>query len=373
MSALVINDEETFLDYVYGVLIKNDEPRELVFNGWPQLSIDITGERYHSSLPTKLMEGFLSLQQGIDKAYATLLYDTSNRQKLTNVDKETLELVFKIEEGSTNASGPTGDWLNKILEKLEVVLENMSGKQKTAAIAIVALSVAATIITPSYFDHQTKETQEQTKQVQLQEETKQKEIAKNLEVIRAQENTKQTELVSDIATTAILDAQAKRDAIVTESIKELPTKAPKVIQHIDDGFKSVVRSVPDATKLVIGTATLEKEDIDRVSAKPDVVKDVSEKTDVFIIEYIKKRNVTGDLEGLLLGVVNTESDENFTIKVDTAFLKDDESRALYGSFEHSEKIQLNYQAKYKNGDIVEGRLIKVIFPDEPKKETPTKA
>lgn len=337
-QTLVIKSEQDFLGYAYGVLFENKEEQSINFDGWPTVNLDIKGNRYHSSLPTKLLEGLVSFQQEIDKAYACLQYDTSNRQKLTNADKDSLELVFTIKEGSTDASGGGSDWLNGVLDKLDVVFKDMSGLQKTALLSLLVLSVTGAYVAESFFDGQNKVAIEEQKSAASIESEKQR-----------------TEQIKTLTEVNALSIDALRHAVLDKSFKESPEKGLKVVEHIEEGYKNIVKAVPDAEQLAIGDTTFDKSDIKRISAKPDVVKDVEESTASFFIESLKKKP-----DYMIAGVVAVDSDLTFNLKVDTSFLQDDEKNAIHNAFRDESSVKLKYQANLKNGEIVNARLIKVV-------------
>lgn len=337
-QTLVIKSEQDFLNYAYSVLIKDENEQSINFDGWPTVNLDIKGNRYHSSLPTKLMEGLVSFQQEVDKAYACLQYNTSNRQKLTNSDKDILELVFTIKEGSTGASGGGSDWINGLLDKLDVVFKDMSGRQKTALLALLLLSVTGAYVGVSFLEGQNKVAIEQQKSITSVEVEKQR-----------------TEQIKTLSDTNALSIAALRDAVLNKAMAESPEQGLKVVEHFEEGYKNVVKSVPDADQMTIGDMTLNKEDIKRISVKPDVVKDVSEAAAAFFVESIKKKR-----DYMIVGVIAVDSELSFNIKVDTSFLKDAEKEALHNAFRDEHSIKLKYQANLKNGEIVNARLINVV-------------
>ncbi|STQ77443.1 hypothetical protein [Grimontia hollisae] len=326
---LVINSESDFLSYVLDVLVYEKQEQKLVFEGWPLVNINIKGERYHSTLPIKLMEAFIGLQQEFDKAYTWISYGTSNRQRLTNSDKELLELVFKIEEGSTQATGGGGDWLNSIFERLDVVLSDMNGRHKLILYTVIALSISGTIVGTNLLDNQTKRLTEEQK-------TEQIELLTNA-------NNRSLEIMREI----VLD-RIEKDAPETK----------KVIEHFDEGYKGIVKAVPDAESMSIGDQTLTKDDIERISTKPDVVKQVEDSKDTFIIEYIKKRPAYW-----IVGVQPTsDPDASYSIKAELQYLTQIQKTALHDAFRDEIPIELHYQATYKNGDISAARLLNVDIP-----------
>lgn len=362
----VINTEEQFLEYVDGVLNRNKEVEDFRFGAWPEINIDIKGKRYQSSLPVKLMEGFICFQQSVDKAYSTILYDSSSRQKLTSIDKEILELVFTIEKGSTNATGGGGDWLNALFEKLDVVFNGMTGKEKIALIAIVAISIAGTYIGHTYIENQTKQQQEIAKVELEKERTKQmensaREHAKTVEALSRAHSEQIKSLLEQQQSMHLANQRVDilRNSVFISAISEKPDLGLRVYEHLENGYRDIVKSVPDATKLEIGGAKLSKKDIKNVSKRKEVVRDIKEETKTFTIDSMKKKGAN-----IILGVSQPNSEDSVNIKVDTGFLRLAELTKLHQAFEHSEELTLKYQAKYADGQMTEGRLISIEETDE---------
>lgn len=338
MTQLVIENEAQFLEYLNGVLCEDKEPKDLRFVGWPSVNIDIKGKRYHSSLPTKLMEGFVTFQQELDRAYALIQYRVANRQKLTNGDKEALELVFKIEEGSTGASSPLGDWINGIIGKLETVFEDMSGKQKTALIALLIFCVTGSYTAVQFAGISSK---------------------LEAEVVKAEASTKaeaeRTAQITELTETNEATIAALRDIMLKQAVEQSPKRARKVVDVMEEGYKNVVRSAQDAEQISIGEAVYSRAQIKAISEKPDIVRDVSEDSGEFYIESIKKKD-----SNMTVGVFDVSSEATFNIKIDTSFIEEEERETIHNAFRDNTKVKLHYQANLQNGEIMNARLIKVI-------------
>ncbi|AJR09634.1 hypothetical protein C9J03_16045 [Photobacterium gaetbulicola] len=333
LEQLVIKTEKDFLKYAMDVLVYDKEEKDIVFDGWPIVDIDIKGDRYHSSLPTKLMESFVGFQQEVDKAYTTLIYDTSNRQKLTNSDKESLELVFTIRKGSTGATS-SGDWFSSICEKLDVVFKDMSGRQKLALLAVVALAISGTYSGTKYMDGQSKEAVEKQRTEQIALMTK-----------AMSENSQHS-------------VEAMRDVVLAKALEEAPEKGHRVVAHLDEGYKGIIKAVPDAERVKIGKVIkLNNADIKRISTKPDVVTEVKDWTGYFVIESMSNNKAKGYM---ILGVSPESDDASFSIRVDHSFITNSEKDTLHNAFRDGEPVHLDYQAKLKNGEIAEARLLRVL-------------
>lgn len=325
-DVLRITNEQQFFEYANGVLMEGQEVQRIVFDGWPTTKFNVVGARYHSSLPAKMMEGLIDFQHEVEKTYAKLSYGVANRNKLTNADKDALEIVFKIKEGSTDAEGPNDSWFNKIWDKLDLIFEDMTGLQKTAILSVLVIAGTTMYVAPQVIDSNEK--------VALAE----------LELEKEKVDADKDNLV----------VGALRDIVLAKSKEETPEQSKAILDHFDEGYKSVIRSVQDANKMEIGGTVYSNQEIIDISAKPDVVTDVEEVESEVHIDSIKKNS-----DYMLLGVTTTDGILTFNIKVDTSFLPDSEREWLHDSFRDGRKTTLKYQVKLKNGDISEARLISV--------------
>ena len=78
------------------------------------------------------------LNEEIQRAFATIRYGSQNLQRLTNEDKQRLDIVFNISEGSSDAEGVTDKIINAVTGFLRDSMNGMTGWQKMlVVIAIV--------------------------------------------------------------------------------------------------------------------------------------------------------------------------------------------------------------------------------------------
>jgi hypothetical protein len=106
--------------------------------------IKVKGERYNSSITTPVMEYLLTVQRGI---YA--LYRQYAGRNLSRAEKKRLELVVRVEKGSS-------DIIFSIIDQLDVIKEavqNMTGDQTFAAIVIAVATWGVVSLGKKAFDH----------------------------------------------------------------------------------------------------------------------------------------------------------------------------------------------------------------------------
>lgn len=73
---------------------------DLRLEGWPQLTIYLKGEKFDQTITPTVMKSLLEYQRLIYRAYASAKYDNESK-RLTDTEKEALEIMVKVEGGST--------------------------------------------------------------------------------------------------------------------------------------------------------------------------------------------------------------------------------------------------------------------------------
>lgn len=218
---------------------KEQDSPDIVFAGeLAEIRVDISGERYHSSIPAELARGLWEYQEAMYKAVAFALYGVEDIRRLTQAQRMEFELVFRVGEGSTDIFAALSDFLGK----LGGGFLTMDSKHKAyvlVAIAVVLTSGwAATTIAES------------------QSAIKKEEIKAQTTIQQEHEKTRQFEVLAKIATT---------NAVVNTFSKAS-----------EEGAKAVVRSVPDAKEVKIGRVKISRSDIEEVNARASKEKATAE-------------------------------------------------------------------------------------------------
>lgn len=142
---------------------------------WPTLHIKLEGEKYQSSINTKIMLAFIELQRNIYCAYVKLQYDTANGRFLSSEEKAALELMVEIHQGSSDVKATLTDLVKKFFDG---AIDKMEGKHYVILGLGALLAWTSTTAINGYItsvtDHKKIEAQ-----IELsQEETKRLEIMK---------------------------------------------------------------------------------------------------------------------------------------------------------------------------------------------------
>lgn len=111
---------------------------EVVFEGWPVFKLTISGEDFHASIPTRIMPPILELQKEIYRIYTRVRYNTEDTRSLRQEERDQLELVVEIKEGSTEFIAALADALNEIIKSTDMTSQEA---------LILLISIAAMITT----------------------------------------------------------------------------------------------------------------------------------------------------------------------------------------------------------------------------------
>lgn len=107
-------------------LLENDvdvDAYDLRFDGWPRLTVHLKGEGFQSTITPPLMSAFLELQRNIYKSYAIARYNTPKVTALNALEKEALQIVVKVEPGSSlfsvDLDGLLEKWGKDLIDKMD--------------------------------------------------------------------------------------------------------------------------------------------------------------------------------------------------------------------------------------------------------------
>lgn len=189
---------------------------DLKFDGWPLLELHIEGPKYHNSITPSMMKGFIELQRGVHRAFAYAKYGTYNVNKLTDEEKQKLELSIEVSDGSSIF----GVDLEEILESfgLRDAVSNMSGKEIIFLVLVLGTIYAGSTSYKAYLDDR-----RETRVLEVTSEEKIKHL-ETLSFMSTQE-TERMKIISDLATkySSIENAQRHAYDSKTEIFKRAGT------------------------------------------------------------------------------------------------------------------------------------------------------
>ncbi len=146
---------------------------ELRFEGWPTFEMRVQGRDWHSTVPTRIMMPLLDVQKDINRTYASVKYGSANLRKLKDEERDELELVVEVREGSSGFNSPLWEQFS-IIGKAAV--ERMDGTQAVITVLGLALTFAAQAMYKAWLarrqedkelEHRLQMSQEETRKLQV--------------------------------------------------------------------------------------------------------------------------------------------------------------------------------------------------------------
>lgn len=342
-SAIIIENAESFWNVVDDFLQREavepgiDMPLDLDFQGWPYLHINVKGEKFHSSLTSSMVCGLASMHESFQRAYALAKYGTSNLQRLTNEDKQSLDIIFKIKEGSTDSETDWSGTINQFLAFLTGAFEGMTGVQKMTI--LLALITALTVGGCYYLYTSSQD---------------------HLADLNNQTQTTQT----------VVNGMTRSFELGTEVKRRGETGVSREIEaHGEDGKASLLKSVAsDAESVKIGSQQYNGAALQDYRNRQSVDRERSERFDNFYIKGISRSGMAST--ELNLSVVRVSNGESFTIKVAEDIARPEELKTLAGAIVTGEVVRISYLEVKENGHVARGQFNLIISnappaPDEP--------
>lgn len=153
---IIIKNEDDAISWLEKALNNDSElnqPISIKFDNWPVLDLHYKGHDFDSSVPTRVMPPLLDAQKEIHRLFCHLRYGEQNLRKLKDNDREILELVVKVEKGSSNFFSELG---TAFTQAAASSIKNMESKDILIAIISVALVWGSTSAWKSWLDLQAK-------------------------------------------------------------------------------------------------------------------------------------------------------------------------------------------------------------------------
>ena len=146
---------------------------QLEFKGWPVFQMGVEGRDWHSTVPTRVMAPLLDVQRDINRAYASIRYGESNLRKLRDDEREELEVVVKVREGSSLFDAELWKHLSTIAE---AATGRMNGTQIVVTVLGLGLLFTAPVMYKAWLASREKEKELEHQRQMSDQETRRLEI-----------------------------------------------------------------------------------------------------------------------------------------------------------------------------------------------------
>lgn len=169
---------------------------DIVFNGWPTYDLNIKGKDWHCSVPTRVMGPLLEVQKDLHRAYTSVCYGSDNLRKLTDEDRDKLELVIGVKDGSSEYDADLWKQLNEIT--LAAV-----GKMTGTELIITVIGLGVVLTGGAVAKHW------------ISTRLKEKEADNQIEL--SKQETERVRVITEAMTRQPVIAEFKESSIVTQS------------------------------------------------------------------------------------------------------------------------------------------------------------
>lgn len=247
-GALVIRSEEDAWEALQNALSDQGiSPQAPIrFSGWPTYGIKIDGKDWHQSVPTRIMPALMAMQSNIYKTYAEIRYFDGSVHRLTQEERDFLELVVNVGKGSTLFGVDLEKVLNTIVEQ---VAHKMTSTDLVKIIIAISLIAGTAIVSTSYIDAQVRKLE-----IQTEAETKNNEI-----VARAEASVQETERLKLIARVAeqhspVAENWSREESTTREFLKRLKPEDAITIgkrRLLGDVAKEIAKAPPVETESIV--------------------------------------------------------------------------------------------------------------------------
>jgi hypothetical protein len=182
----------------------------LHFENFPVLEIRYDGPQFSGSLPFRAIEALVKVQEDIDAAYKMAKYGIETGS-LSQLEKDSLEIVVKVKEGSSIIE-------LGLSEQAQQILLVAAGKMTPNDYIVMALIFGVAYASP--------------KLVQHFQETRRKEIGSKTEIARSLEETARISDLARVIGQQSADQKSILDRVIDNSIRDI-TALAKVVNEGD--------------------------------------------------------------------------------------------------------------------------------------------
>lgn len=304
MNKMIITNEEQLFELLARLSNNEDIALEQIdLTAFTQVKFKITGEEYQGTITSSLCYSLTQFHDSLLRLYCLSKYKDENLARLTEADKQKLELTFEVKEGCTLWGVDFGEIASNIGSNLaKLALEKMNGTQLTIISVMIILALTGIKIYNRY----------------SQKEEKKAEITEN-------SNT----LAQFSALTEKMQEMFERSQeMYIEHLKTYKEPQSISVSIADTEVKLNQADIHELTKRTRRTLTNE-----------DGIKEIE-------IESIKKT-----IDKLVVTARLVNADYTFPLYVDTSFIEKEETDLLFDAFKNNLSIRVLADFKSFQGKI----------------------
>lgn len=332
---LIKNEDDAIkvLEAYYSGGVPDDKLIDFEFSGWPSLDVRLVGDKYNGTITPTVMAGFIELQKEVYRTFAYAKYGSFNTNKLTQKERNELELRVSVKEGSSKFNI---DFQALLVSFMENSMSKLTGKQIVYTVLPIALMFAGNTAYKSFL--------EDRKNLRSHE----------LELRKEDNNAKEKKALVD-AMTFMSEQEIIRLEIMNKIIDSNSYSA-NVKAHAQNAHIELVKSFKKADTIEIADVVLDTDEM------KELIKNAKKEFNQVRLDgtYRILTVDSSESEIFKVKVINTITDRHFTALVRDETLQS-EYKAIIKNAEWSKKrVDLAITAKEFNDEIKEAVIIKAI-------------
>lgn len=236
-----------------------------------------------------MMRGMVEYQSAFYRIAALLIRDDARTSRLTDQEKDDFELIFKVNEGSSDLNADAADQLQNVLGKC---VDKMTGKQVLAGIIVVALLFFGSPQVANYLNN---DVEKARIEAALKEETVRLEAAAKQREVESTERRDTLRLITDL-----VEENKKKTELLEKAYKEseIARRAGELSREAVD---EILRNSSKAEEVTIQGTTL----------KQTLIREITRS------QRSRSKDVVIKDQFLVVGV-ESEDDTNFTVRLERA-------------------------------------------------------
>lgn len=292
-----------------------NELLDIDFTGdWSTLMIKVSGENYHATLNGRLVRALSELQTQLNRLYANAAYGKSAKA-LSNEEREEIELVFQVSDGSTNVLADLGTWATSIAD---TAIDKMTGTEIAVVVVGLALVWAGSRAIQQHNERK-------------QQETEQEHDSRRHEATLKAENERHEKLVGQMAAS-------------NETVR-------MALQERSQFESNVLRSTPTAESVEISGRQFSRDEIEEASRTERQTTELTRRDGVYYVNGIVTK-----AEGFNVSLEDVHG-AAFRADLTRGKLDEEELEDLWSALRDATPASLKVAARVRDDAIVSATII----------------
>lgn len=336
MATVSIHSEEAAWSTLKGLVDGTIDAKDLVLDfsdaEWAQVHFNFKGEDFNQTVTSSVMKGLIAYQEAFNRAVALILTADAKANRLTHDERDELELVFHVSEGSS-------DFLANGLEQLKTIgekaVDKMTGKEVAITAVVLALVFMGGYTLNNYIDRQYEDAKD----------------ARQIEMDRGQKKDLYEFLLKDRA------AENEKAKILEKAIA-LSEEARKVSEMNREAIDKLIRSNSGADAITIQGDVIDNELITSlVKGSRSTAKDIIIE-DIFVVDAV----ISDDVERFTVRLKNVSTGDIITASLDDPLVSETAQKAISRAQWQASEIKVRMSARKVGNQIKDAQIIKAFKP-----------